>query len=82
MKFISDLCALYALVVIHGSIAVIPPRRNHVLFDATANQAPNIVARALGRLEDWRAVAARYDNTDTNFIADICFVAVVTYWLH
>ncbi len=72
-------------LAIHGSIAVIssrPTRRNHVPLDARAYNARNAMARAVCRLKDWRAIATRYDNTGTNFLADTWFVAVVTYWLH
>ena len=37
---------------------------------------------AFNRLKDWRAIATRYDKTASNFLAGVCLVAAVIYWLH
>ena len=68
-----------------GSQAVIPPkanRRTPVPFDKALYKARNIIERAFNRLKDWRAIATRYDKTASNFLAGVCLVAAVIYWLH
>ena len=68
-----------------GSQAVIPPkanRRKPVPFDAALYKARNIIERAFNRLKDWRAIATRYDKKASNFLAGVCLVAAVIYWLH
>jgi hypothetical protein len=33
------------------------------------------------RLNDFQRIATRYDRLDTNFLAAVCIVAAVSYWL-
>jgi transposase len=34
-----------------------------------------------GRIKDFRRIATRYDKLACNFLAAICLVATVCYWL-
>ena len=68
-----------------GSRAVIPPkanRRSPMPFDQALYKARNIIERAFNRRKDWRAIATRYDKKASNFLAAVCLVAAVIYWLH
>ena len=58
-----------------------PRRLVRLASDAIAYRARNLNARAFCRLEDWRAIATRYDKTARNFLAGVCLAVLVTDWL-
>ena len=41
----------------------------------------NAIERMFGRLKDFRRIATRYDRLADNFLAAVCLVATVSYWL-
>jgi transposase len=64
-----------------GTVAVISPmpgRRVPPAFDRHMYRARNLIERAFRRLEDWRAIATRYDKTARNFLAGIALAVAVT----
>jgi putative transposase len=42
----------------------------------------NVIKRTFCRLEDFRATATRYDKTARNFLAGLCFVTALCYWIN
>jgi putative transposase len=58
-----------------------PTRTNRPAFDPIAYRKRNIIERAFCRLEDWRAIATRYDKTARNCLAGICLAAAITWWI-
>ena len=41
----------------------------------------NAIERMFGRIKDFRRIATRYDKLARNFLAAVCLVATVCYWL-
>ena len=41
----------------------------------------NAIERMFGRIKDFRRIATRYDRLALNFLAAICLVATICYWL-
>ena len=41
----------------------------------------NAIERMFGRIKDFRRIATRYHRLATNFLAAVCLVASVCYWL-
>ena len=41
----------------------------------------NAIERMFGRIKDFRRIATRYDRLCRNFLAAVCLVATVCYWL-
>jgi transposase len=39
------------------------------------------IERMFGRLKDFRRIATRYDRLAHNFLAAVCLVATLCYWL-
>src|SRR6516165_10199661 len=39
-------------------------------------------ARTFCRLKDFRAIATRYDKTARNFLAGLCLIAALCYWVN
>jgi transposase len=67
-----------------GKTAVIPPRsnrRNPREHDRQAYKARHLVENFFARLKQFRAIATRYDKTDSNFLAAIHLAASVV-WLN
>jgi len=62
-------------------ISPMPMRKRIPTVDPIAYRQRNIIERAFCRIKDWRAVATRYDKTARNFIAGICLVAAITFWI-
>jgi putative transposase len=58
-----------------------PNRLHKPDFDPIAYKQRNLIERASRRLKDWRAIATRYDKTRRNFLASICLVTAITWWL-
>jgi transposase len=56
-------------------------RKKQIRHAGKAYKRLNVVARRLGRLEDFRRIATRHDKRATNFFPAVCFVAIVAYWL-
>jgi transposase len=64
--------------------AVIPStssRKKPIPFDRAAYRQRNVIERMFGRLKDFRRIATRYDKLARNFLAGVCLVAALTYWV-
>ena len=68
----------------NGTTPVIPnkpDRKRRHPFDKTAYRARNAIERMFCRLKDFRRIATRYDKLARNYLAAICIVAALAYWL-
>ena len=57
-----------------GAVAVIPPRttrKARFLFDRDMYRWRHLIENAFAKLKEFRAVATRYDKTDTSYAATI-----------
>ena len=41
----------------------------------------NAIERMFGRIKDFRRIATRFDRLAQNFLAAVCLVATVCYWI-
>ena len=67
-----------------GKATVIPPRQNRTAprpFDQELYKARHLIENFFCKLEQFRAIATRYDKTATNFLAAI-YLAAATIWLN
>jgi len=61
-----------------GAAAVIPPeagREGHLDFDRAMHRWRHLIENSFAKLKEFRAAAARYDETDTSFAATIHLAA-------
>jgi transposase len=68
-----------------GTTSVIPNKINRKTlfpFDAELYRLRNVIERTFCRLKDFRAIATRYDKTARNFLAGLCLVTALCYWLN
>jgi len=68
-----------------GTTPVIPNKSNrkrHFPFDEALYRLRNVIERTFCRLKDFRAIATRYDKTARNFLAGLCLVAALCYWVN
>ena len=62
----------------------IPPKANRLwknCFSPYLYRDRNAIERMFGRIKDFRRIATRYDRLERNFLAAVCLVATVCYWL-
>ena len=67
-----------------GAAPNIPPKANRRwknCFSPFLYRDRNAIERMFGRIKDFRRIATRYDKLACNFLAAICLVATVCYWL-
>ncbi len=67
-----------------GAAPNIPPKINRRwknCFSHYLYRDRNAIERMFGRIKDFRRIATRYDRLATNFLAAVCLVATVCYWL-
>jgi len=67
-----------------GSQPVIPPRSNRKLqyeYDRRLYRERNVIERTINRLKDFRRIATRFDRNLKSYLAALCIVAVVIWWL-
>ena len=67
-----------------GTTPVIPNkinRKKHFPFDDELYRLRNVIERTFCRLKDFRAIATRYDKTARNFLAGLCLVTALCYWV-
>jgi transposase len=57
-------------------------RVNRNPFDQDKYKSCNGTERTVGRIKDFRAIAARYDKTARDFLARVCLAAVVIRWMN
>ena len=70
---------------IRGTTPVIPNKTNRKRlfpFDAELYSLRNVIERTFCRLKDFRAIATRYDKTARNFLAGLCLVTALCYWIN
>ena len=68
-----------------GTTPVIPNKINRKKlfpFDANLYRLRNVIERTFCRLKDFRAIATRYDKTAPNFLAGLCLVTALCYWIN
>ncbi len=76
----SDVDRLRAELDARGAAAVIPPeagRKRHFDFDRDAYWWRHLIEDTFAKPKDFRAVATRYDKTDTSFRASISLAAAI-----
>jgi transposase len=67
-----------------GTKAVIPNRSNRkqpFCFDRKSYKQRHRIENAFCRLKDFRRIATRYDRLARNFLASICLVAALVWWI-
>jgi len=67
-----------------GTKAVIPNKRNRkqpFRFNKKAYKERRRIENAFCRLKDFRRIATRYDRLARNFLASICLVAALVWWI-
>ena len=67
-----------------GTKAVVPNRstRKHPFrFDRTSYKLRHRIENAFCRLKDFRRIATRYDRLARNYLASVCLVAAVVWWV-
>lgn len=67
-----------------GTKPVIPNKSNRkqpFRFDKTSYKQRHRIENAFCRLKDFRRIATRYDRLARNFLASICLVAAVVWWI-
>ena len=68
-----------------GTTPVIPNKSNRLRrfpFDGELYRLRNVIERTFCRLKDFRAIATRYDKTARNFLAGLCLIAALCYWIN
>ena len=68
-----------------GTTPVIPNKINRKKlfpFDPELYCLRNVIERTFCRLKDFRAIATRYDKTARNFLAGLCLVTALCYWIN
>ena len=67
-----------------GTKPVIPNTATRKLpfrFDKKAYRQRHRVENAFCRLKDFRRIATRYDRLARNFLASVCLVAAIVWWI-
>ena len=79
-----DTDRIRGLIEAGGAVPNIPPRSHRRwknCFSPYLYNDRNAIERMFGRLKDFRRIATRYDRLANNFLAALCLVATVCYWL-
>jgi len=67
-----------------GTKPVIPNRSNRkqpFSFNKRLYKERRRIENAFGRLKDFRRIATRYDRLARNFLASVCIVAALVWWV-
>jgi len=67
-----------------GTKAVVPNKSNRkqpFCFDKNSYKQRHLIENAFCRLKDFRRIATRYDKLARNFLASICLVAAIVWWI-
>jgi putative transposase len=67
-----------------GTKPVIPNRSNRkqpFSFNKRLYKERRRIENAFGRLKDFRRIATRYDRLARNFLASVCLVAALVWWI-
>jgi transposase len=67
-----------------GTTPVIPNKSNRkqpFSFQRRTYKKRHLVENAICRLKDFRRIATRYDRLARNYMASVCLVAVIVWWI-
>ena len=67
-----------------GTTPVIPPRSNRKVqyeYDKQVYKQRNIIERTFNRFKDFRRIATRFDRNLKSYMAALCIIAAVIWWL-
>jgi putative transposase len=67
-----------------GTKAIIPNRscrKQPYSFNKKSYKRRHRVENAICRLKDFRRIATRYDKLARNFLAGVCLVAAIVWWI-
>lgn len=67
-----------------GTMPVIPPRANRKVqykYDKVLYRERNIIERTFNRFKDFRRIATRFDRKLKTYLAALCIVAALVWWL-
>jgi putative transposase len=67
-----------------GTKPVIPNRSNRkqpLRFNRRLYKERRRIENAFGRLKDFRRIATRYERLARNFLASVCIVAALVWWV-
>jgi transposase len=67
-----------------GTKPVVPNKSNRKLpfsFDKQSYKQRHRIENAFSRLKDFRRIATRYDKLARNFLASVCLVAAIVWWI-
>jgi putative transposase len=56
-------------------------RKRRFRFDKQLYKLRHRIENGIGRLKDFRRIATRYDKLARNFLASICLVAAIVWWI-
>jgi putative transposase len=79
-----DSAELRAWLEDRGTKAVIPNRCNRkqpYTFSKKSYKERRRIENAFCRLKDFRRIATRYDRLARNFLASVCLVATLVWWI-
>lgn len=79
-----DSDALRAWLTERGTTPVIPPRSNRKVqldFDRALYRTRNVIERTFNRFKDFRRIATRFDRNVRSYMAALCIVATVVWWV-
>jgi transposase len=80
-----DANSLRRLLDSRSTAAIIPSRASRKFplpLDQEAYRQRNVIERMFCRLKDFRRIATRYDKLARNFLAAVCLVAALVYWIN
>lgn len=75
---------LRCMLEIRGAKAVIPNKSNRkqtFAFNKRLYKLRWRIEAAFNRLKDFRRIATRYDKLARNYLASVCLVAALVWWL-
>lgn len=79
-----DANSLCEKIEAQGGTAVIPPRRHRRQprdYDRIAYKNRWGIEGFFAKLKQYRRIATRYDKLARNFLASICLVAAIVWWI-
>ena len=79
-----DSAALRQWLDDRGTKPVIPNKSNRkqpFSFDKKSYKQRHRIENAFCRLKDFRRIATRYDRLARNFLASVCLVAAIVWWV-
>jgi transposase len=79
-----DSASLRQWLAERGTLPVIPPRSNRKIqyqYDKRLYRERNVIERTFNRFKDFRRIATRFDRKLKTYMAALCIVAAVIWWL-